>query len=129
MIPRLLQAFWRFQYLGKSCGVGFGIQLAGSHIGVEKHRRPSLAPVVPHFPEKARQLERPQQGQVACFGHDGKPKATGIRLYFGTAVSLQRDIPRKQHQVQILALFDIHPTVPIHQLGFATNWRNNPLWK
>lgn len=26
MIPRLLQAFWRFRYLGKSCGVGFGIQ-------------------------------------------------------------------------------------------------------
>lgn len=22
MIPRLLQAFWRFRYLGKSCGVG-----------------------------------------------------------------------------------------------------------
>lgn len=45
-------------------------------------------------------------------------------LYLCNAIFPENNIKR-----DILALFDAHPTVPIHQLGFTMNWRNNLLWK
>ena len=45
-------------------------------------------------------------------------------LYLCNAIFPENSIKR-----DILALFDAHPAVPIHQLGFTMNWRNSPLWK
>jgi len=80
------------------------------------------------FPKKPANLKGYRDKWLASdMTENQKQRAFGsisALLYLCNVISPDNSIKR-----DILALFDAHPAVPIHQLGFTMNWRNSPLWK